>query len=131
MFAHLAEVPGAVMLAAMHEGQLVGAFYSFVAAGRLHLWAAGIDTGKRHPYTYTWLMAESISYAARSGISVLDAGRSNCRYKSRHGLTGAPLHTLIYLTCPRPALASALLDMGERLERYAATGSPLPTPDLP
>jgi hypothetical protein len=125
MFAALTQVPGAVLLAAVLGEDLVGGFFSFLHGERLHLWSAGIDQSRqRDLHTYTWLMAEAVVYAEQAGVAVLDAGRSNCVYKVRHGLTGEPLHSLVYLTRPRPALATALDQLGERLLDYALSGNP-------
>jgi len=126
MFRALARVPGAVLLAAVHgRDDLAGGFFSFRHRDRLHLWSAGIDhTRQRDLYTYTWLMAESVEYAQRTGASVLDAGRSNCAYKVRHGLTGERLDSLVYLTRPAPALIAQLNRLGERLLAFSRTGDP-------
>lgn len=130
MFAPLAQVPGAVLLAAVHGDRLVGGFLSFVHRDRLSLWTAGIDLARqRELHTYTWLLCESVAYAAEQGLRVLDAGRSNCRYKRRHGLTGRPLHSLVHTTRHQPDLIAGLTDLGARLSRCAEQGSPVPGGD--
>ncbi|WP_161789828.1 GNAT family N-acetyltransferase [Streptacidiphilus neutrinimicus] len=128
MFRALALVPGAVLLAAvLGEDDLAGAFFSFRHRDRLHLWGAGIDHARqRDLHTYTWLMAESVEYAQRTGATVLDAGRGNCAYKVRHGLTGERLDSLVYLTRPAPALTAQLTRLGDRLLSFARTGNPQP-----
>ncbi|MEY9960998.1 GNAT family N-acetyltransferase [Streptacidiphilus sp. MAP5-52] len=126
MFAPLAQVPGAILLAAVHDNTLVGGFLSFVHKDRLSLWTAGIDlTRQRDLHTYTWLVCESVAYACDQGLRVLDAGRSNSRYKRRHGLTGQPLHSLVHTTGHHPDLVAGLNDLGNRLARYAEQGSPV------
>ena len=120
----LARVPGAILLAAFHQGRLVGGFFSFHHNGRLHAWAAGIDADRqRSLHTYTALMVESAQLAIRLGARTLDAGWSNVTYKQRHGLTGAPLHSLVYLTRPHKQTTDALTAMGDSLQ-IRATAAP-------
>jgi len=120
MFPPLSQVPGAVLLAAVHQGRLVGGFLSFVHNDRLSLWTAGIDEERqRDLHTYTWLLCESVAYAADQDLRVLDAGRSNTAYKRRHGLTPRPLHTLVHTNGYQPDLVAALTALGARLARNA------------
>ncbi|MEY9848474.1 hypothetical protein ABH940_005577 [Streptacidiphilus sp. BW17] len=127
MFSPLAQVPGAILLAAVHGNDLVGGFLSFVHRDRLSLWTAGIDlTRQRELHTYTWLLCESVAYASAQRLRLLDAGRSNCHYKRRHGLTGQPLHSLVHTTGHHPGLVAGLNDLGARLARYAEHGSTVP-----
>jgi hypothetical protein len=116
VFQAVAQVPGAVLLAAEHGRDLAGAFLALRDDQALYLWAAGLDYGSLHDlHTYTWLFAESIRYAAANGLVMIDAGRGNYLVKRRMGFTQVPLHALCYLSNPDPALATALTEMGRRI----------------
>ncbi len=116
----LAAAPGAVLLAAVHEGRMVGGFLAFAFRGRLYLSTSGIaydQLSKLH--TYEWLMGTSFEYAAAIGAHSLDGGRSNHRIKKRWGFNATELRTLVYLTRANPATTRALLRLGEGLAQAA------------
>jgi predicted N-acyltransferase len=116
MFRAVAQVPGAVLLAAEHGRDLAGAFLALRHDHALYLWAAGLDYGSlRDLHTYSWLFAESVRYAAANGLAMIDAGRGNYLVKRRIGFTQVPLHALCYLASPDPALAAALTGMSHRI----------------
>jgi hypothetical protein len=121
VFRAVAQVPGAVLLAAEHGRDLAGAFLALRDDQALYLWAAGLDYGSLHDlHTYSWLFAESIRYAAANGLVMIDAGRGNYLVKRRMGFTQVPLHALCYLSNPDPALALALTEMGRRIAAGSA-----------
>jgi hypothetical protein len=123
VFRAVAQVPGAVLLAAEHGRDLAGAFLALRHGHALYLWAAGLDYGSLHDlHTYTWLFAESVRYAAAHGLAMIDAGRGNYLVKRRLGFTQVPLHALCYLTGPDPALATALTEMSHRMAIAGAAG---------
>ncbi|MBF9071781.1 GNAT family N-acetyltransferase [Streptacidiphilus fuscans] len=125
MFAHLAAVPGAVLLAALHEGQLAGGFLGFVHKDRVHLWAAGVDRAlQRDLRTYTWLIAEALSWADANGVQTVDIGRGNTAWKRRHGFLATELHTLVHLTCPAPQFTAQVTELGSRIRDFATAGAP-------
>ncbi|MEY9961791.1 GNAT family N-acetyltransferase [Streptacidiphilus sp. MAP5-52] len=127
MFPYLSAVPGAVMLAAFHEDQLVGAFLGFVHKDRVHLWTAGVDRERqRELRTYTWLIAEALNWADASSIAVVDIGRGNASWKTRHGFTAAELHTHVHLTGPAPQFTTDAEELGARIRNFATTGAPGP-----
>jgi len=116
VFRAVAQVPGAVLLAAEYGRDLAGAFLALRHEHALYLWAAGLDYGSLHDlHTYTWLFAESVNYAAANGLVMIDAGRGNYLVKRRMGFMQVPLHALCYLSNPDAALAAALTDMSRRI----------------
>jgi hypothetical protein len=122
VFRAVAQVPGAVLLAAEYGRDLAGAFLALRHDHALYLWAAGLDYGSlRDLHTYTWLFAESVKYAAANGLVMIDAGRGNYLVKRRMGFTQVPLHALCYLSNPDSGLATALTDMGRRIAAASAT----------
>jgi hypothetical protein len=121
VFRAVAQVPGAVLLAAEHGPDLAGAFLALRHDHALYLWAAGLDYGSlRDLHTYSWLFAESVKYAAANGLVMIDAGRGNYLVKRRLGFTQVPLHALCYLSNPDPALAVALTEMSRRISVASA-----------
>jgi hypothetical protein len=125
VFRAVAQVPGAVLLAAMHGQQLAGGFVCLRHDDTFYLWAAGLDYATLpRLHTYAWLMAESVGYAAAAGTAVIDAGRGNYLVKRRLGFTQIPLYSVCYPTGPDPGLAGALADMGRLIE--ARSGGPVP-----
>jgi Acetyltransferase (GNAT) domain len=123
MFRAVAQVPGAVLLAAEHGRDLAGAFLALRHRHTLYLWAAGLDYGSLHDlHTYSWLFAESVKYAAANGLVMIDAGRGNYLVKRRMGFTQVPLHALCYLSSPDPAVAAALTEMSCRIAAASAAG---------
>jgi hypothetical protein len=127
VFRAVAQVPGAVLLAAERGRDLAGAFLALRHDHALYLWAAGLDYGSLHDlHTYTWLFAESVKYAAANGLVMIDAGRGNYLVKRRMGFTQVSLHALCYLSNPDPALAAVLTEMSSRI---AAASAPWETGD--
>jgi hypothetical protein len=123
VFRAVAQVPGAVLLAAEHGRDLAGAFLALRHDHTLYLWAAGLDYNSMHDlHTYSWLFAESVKYAAAKGLVMIDAGRGNYLVKRRMGFTQVPLHALCYLANPDPALAAALTEMSRRIAVASAAG---------
>jgi hypothetical protein len=121
VFAAVAQVPGAVLLAAQHGPDLAGAFLALRHGHALYLWAAGLDYGSlRELHTYSWLLAEAVQYAAANGLVMIDAGRGNYLVKRRAGFTQVPLHALCYLASPDPALAADLTEMSRRMVAASA-----------
>jgi hypothetical protein len=127
VFKAVAQVPGAVLLAAQYGQDLAGAFLCLRHGEALYLWAAGLDYATLPQlHTYRWLFAESIAYAATTGAAVVDAGRGNYLVKRRLGFVQVPIYSVCYLTSPDPARAEALADMGRLIE----AGSAAPVPAL-
>jgi hypothetical protein len=127
VFRAVAQVPGAVLLAAERGRDLAGAFLALRSDDALYLWAAGLDYDSLHDlHTYTWLFAESVKYAAANGLVMIDAGRGNYLVKRRMGFTQVPLHALCYLSNPDPAVAAALTEMSSRI---TAASTPWETGD--
>jgi hypothetical protein len=121
VFRAVAQVPGAVLLAAERGRDLAGAFLALRSDHALYLWAAGLDYDSLHDlHTYSWLFAESVKYAAANGLAMIDAGRGNYLVKHRMGFTQVPLHALCYLPDPDPALAADLTEMGRRIALASA-----------
>ena len=104
VFRAVAEVPGAVLLAAKHGRKLAGGFLC--------------------------LLAESVSYAAATGAAVVDAGRGNYLVKRRLGFTQIPLYSVCYLASPDPGLAASLAEMGGRIAAALAQASAGPAQEL-
>ncbi|MFB7672657.1 GNAT family N-acetyltransferase [Kitasatospora purpeofusca] len=128
LFERLSAVPGAVLLAAHHEGHLVGGLYSWLHDGCLYLWASGIDYS--HPlgrHAYTWLMTEAPRWAIERGARRIDAGRANYQAKRRLGYRPSVLRTVVHLPAHSPATASALTELARRLGEQALRHHP----DLP
>lgn len=116
IFRAVAQVPGAVLLAAEHGRELAGGFLCLRHGSALYLWAAGLDYATLPElHTYGWLLAESVAYAARTGAAVVDAGRGNYLVKRRLGFTQVPLYSVCYLASPDPGLAASLAEMGRRI----------------
>jgi Acetyltransferase (GNAT) domain len=121
VFQAVAQVPGAVLLAAQHGRELAGGFLCLRHGGTLYLWAAGLDYATlAELHTYGWLFAESVAYAAATGAVAVDAGRGNYLLKRRLGFTQIPLYSVCYLTSPDPGRAEALADMGRLIEAGSA-----------
>ncbi|MEY9961792.1 GNAT family N-acetyltransferase [Streptacidiphilus sp. MAP5-52] len=106
----LLRTPGALLLGARHGDRLVGAFLCFRFGDTLYASTTGLDyTRLRDLHTYTWLMAATFDYAARTGAARIDFGRSNHTVKQRWELDRTELHTLVYLTDPGDARTRAAL----------------------
>jgi hypothetical protein len=116
VFLAVAQVPGAVLLAAQHGRELAGGFLCLRHGRTLYLWAAGLDYATLPElHTYAWLLAESVRYAAETGAAEVDAGRGNYLVKRRLGFSQVSLFSVCYLTRPDPALAASLSEMGGRI----------------
>jgi len=127
VFRAVAQVPGAVLLAAEHGRDVAGAFLALRHDHALYLWAAGLDYNSMHDlHTYSWLFTESVKYAAANGLIMIDAGRGNYLVKRRMGFTQVPLYALCYLSSPDPALAAALTEMSRRIAVASAAGETEP-----
>jgi hypothetical protein len=121
VFRAVAEVPGAVLLAAQHGGGLAGAFLCLRHGSTFYAWAAGIDYVTLHElHTYGWLAFEFVAHAAATGAAVVDMGRGNYLFKHRLGFTQVPLYSVCYLARPDPLLAASLAEMGRRIAVGAA-----------
>jgi len=97
-FTQLSRVPGAALLVAEHDGEMVGAFLGFVHGESIYMWACGYDYARRAELgTYSFLLYESIGYAVRKGCRCIEVGRGNFKFKERHGFTPVELWSLIYL----------------------------------
>ncbi|MFI7087558.1 GNAT family N-acetyltransferase [Streptomyces anulatus] len=121
MLHELADVPGAVLLAARHDDDLVGGIYGWLHNETLYLWASGLNYD--HPLaarTYTWLMGEAARWGIDNGATRIDAGRWNCQAKTRLGYQPTVLRTAVHLTPPDPATAARLRDLSDRLGASAA-----------
>lgn len=124
VFGAVAQVPGAVLLAAEHGPELAGGFLCLRHGGTLYLWAAGLDYAThRELHTYGWLFAESVAYAAANGLIMIDAGRGNYDYKRRLGFAQIPLWSVCHLVSPDRELAGSLAEMGRRIAARAAVES--------
>jgi hypothetical protein len=109
-------VPGSVLLAAEHDGGLVGGFLCFLHEGTFYTWTAGLDYAALPTmHTYGWITAEAVRYAAEAGAVTVDAGRGNHHYKQRLGHSPVPLYSLIYLPRPDAALSARLAQLSQRL----------------
>jgi CelD/BcsL family acetyltransferase involved in cellulose biosynthesis len=116
VFLAVAQVPGAVLLAAQHGRELAGGFLCLRHGRTLYLWAAGLDYATLPElHTYAWLLAESVRYAAETGAAEVDAGRGNYLVKRRLGFSQVSLSSVCYLTSPDPGLAASLSEMGSRI----------------
>jgi hypothetical protein len=116
LFDAVARVPGAVMIAAEHSGDLVGGFLCLRYGERMSAWTAGIDYERiRELHTYGCLTYETVAYAADTGAKIIDMGRSNHAYKQRLGLRGVDLYACVYLTEPDPVLLGTLARLHRRL----------------
>jgi len=125
MFEQLVTVPGTVLLAARHEGRLVGGIYGWLYDGCLYLWASGLDYEQPlAPLVYTWLMCESARWAIDQGAVLIDAGRANHRAKSRLGYRPRILRTVVHLTGHQPGTEHALRRLSKRLGVQAAPHLP-------
>ncbi|MEU4113297.1 GNAT family N-acetyltransferase [Kitasatospora sp. NPDC028055] len=125
MFEQLVAVPGTVLLAARHGGQLVGGIYGWLYDGCLYLWASGLDYDHPHaPLVYTWLMCESARWALDQGAILIDAGRANHLAKARLGYRPRILRTVVHLIGHQPATEHALRRLSKRLGDQAAPHLP-------
>ncbi|MFC6083853.1 GNAT family N-acetyltransferase [Sphaerisporangium aureirubrum] len=116
LFHAVAEVPGAIMLAAEHDGTLAGGFLCLRHGNRLSAWTAGIDYPRlRNLHTYGTLAYEAVSYAVDSGAAIIDMGRSNHLYKQRLGLTGVDLYAGVYLAEDDYNIQASLTELHIRL----------------
>ncbi|MEV0530802.1 GNAT family N-acetyltransferase [Kitasatospora sp. NPDC050463] len=125
MFEQLVTVPGTVLLAARHDGHLVGGIYGWLYDGCLYLWASGLDyENPLAPLVYTWLMCESARWALDQGATFIDAGRANHLAKARLGYRPRILRTVVHLDGHRPATEHALRRLSKRLGDQAAPHLP-------
>jgi hypothetical protein len=119
-----AAAPGALALVAARgstPGDIAGAFVCFEHGRTLYLWAAAMDLASRDLHTYGFLMWESIRHAAATGLTTIDAGRGNYRYKRRLGFTHSPLTSLVYATGFGRDTVGPVRAMHEGLQRHAAS----------
>jgi len=119
IFENLVAAPGAVMLVAAHQGRMAAAFLCFLHRGRFSMWTGGIDYDDlRELRTYAFLMYESMAYAAAHGATIVDPGRGNFVYKTRHGFQGTDLLALVYPTRLQPELRATLQRMSDGIHDY-------------
>ncbi|MFE2726290.1 GNAT family N-acetyltransferase [Kitasatospora sp. NPDC059327] len=127
MFEQLVAVPGTVLLAARHDGRLVGGIYGWLYDGCLYLWASGLDyEHPAAPLVYTWLMCESARWAIDQGAILIDAGRANHLAKARLGYRPRILRTVVHLIGHQPDTEHALRRLSQRLGNQAAPHLPPP-----
>lgn len=80
------------VLAVRQRGRLVAAGVCLADERRFHTWACGVDynvTGNASPYAL--LFAQSVALAIELGSVVIEGGRSNAVFKTRHGMSVRPL----------------------------------------
>ncbi|MFI9720158.1 GNAT family N-acetyltransferase [Streptomyces sp. NPDC052396] len=112
-------VPGAFMVAAEVDGQLVGAFFAFRRGDEVTFMCGGVAYATLHDLsTYVALMYRSTEWAYQQGMKRIEWGRDNYRFKERHALTGTDLYALVYAPRPRPDLTAGLARMHEVLSAY-------------
>ncbi len=78
----------AQVLAIRQHGRMVAVGVCLTDERRFHTWACGVDynvSGNASPYAL--LFAESVALAIRLGSAVIEGGRSNAVFKTRHGLS--------------------------------------------
>jgi len=118
-------VPGAVLLAAEHEGELVGGILCFRYGTHLYSWLTGVDYRRlRTLNTYAALLGARVEYAEETGATVLHAGRGNHADHRRLGLTGVPLQACVYLTRPDPDLQARLSNLDARQQARNRAADP-------
>lgn len=130
-FAALSDVPGATLLVADLDGEVAGAFLTFLHGDSLYLWACGYDFERRAELgTYSFLLYESIRFAAEQGRRFVEAGRGNFRFKERHGFTPTDLWSLVYVLPGAHAdeLRGRLLEMDRGLRAFMSPGTQLVAP---
>ena len=117
-------VPGATMAVARVDDRLVGVFFGFRHGAELTYMCGGVDYASLPELsTYVALMYHCIETACGQGVSRIEWGRDNYRFKERHGLTGADLWALVYAgDSHRPELGQALTQMRETMCAYIRQG---------
>jgi Acetyltransferase (GNAT) domain len=117
-FQALADAPGARLLLAERDGEMLAGFYAFVSDDCLTLWSGGIlYAALRECSPYVFLLYEIVSLAYERGWRSVDFGRGNGGFKTRQSCTPTDLWTLVYLTDPADAeVVARLRALDERLQ---------------
>jgi GNAT acetyltransferase-like protein len=113
------DVPGALLVAAQVGERLVGVFFGFRRGDEVTYMCGGVDYRSLHEYsTYIHLMYRSTQWAYDNGMTRIEWGRDNYRFKERHGLHATELWAMVYSPVARPELATALHGMHATLHAY-------------
>ncbi|MET0135781.1 MAG: GNAT family N-acetyltransferase, partial [Kibdelosporangium sp.] len=106
----LLRVPGALLVAAQVNGQLVGVFFGFRHEAEVTFLCGGVDYSSLTEFSsYVALMYRCTEWACDNGFRRIEWGRDNYRFKERHGLTGTDLWALVYAPPDEePGLRNAL-----------------------
>lgn len=94
----LATAPGARLLMATAEGEPVGGFLVQEDATTLYAQAGGWDTTRKDLSPFVNLIYEVVHKAHVWGKQKVEFGRTNYRFKRKHGCHLEPLYGLFYLT---------------------------------
>lgn len=109
----LATAPSARLIMATAEGEPVGGFLVQEDATTLYVQAGGWDATRKELSPFVNILYEVAHEAHAGGKQKLEFGRTNYRFKRKHGCHLEPLYGLFYLT--------ELADAGMR-ERVLALG---------
>lgn len=94
----LATAPGARLLMATAEGEPAGGFLVQEDATTLYAQAGGWDTARKELSPFVNLIYEVVHKAHAWGKQKVEFGRTNYRFKRKHGCHLEPLYGLFYLT---------------------------------
>jgi len=113
------DIPGALLVAARVDRKLVGVFFGFRRGDEVTYMCGGVDYQSLHEYsTYIALMYRATQWAYDNGMTRIEWGRDNYRFKERHGLDSTELWAMIYAPTARPELATAINGMHATLHAY-------------
>jgi len=120
----MAAVPGAVLLTAQHDGELLAGSLSFVHGDCLVVWAAGIDYARLKDFhSYVFLLRETLEFAIGHDCRWMDFGRGTFEFKRRHGFGLTTLYTLCYdLGVDRTGWIDDLAKMDEAIQPLLGGG---------
>ena len=130
----LATAPSARLLLAVADGAPVAGFLVHDDARTLYVHAGGWDAGRKELSPFVNIVHEVVLKAYEWNKQAIEFGRTNYRFKRKHGCQFVPLYGLFYLTeLADPGLADRLLrlDRGVRALIEAEGGDPSPLSSPP
>ena len=122
LLAALAAAPSARLLLAV-AGEPVAGFLVQEDATRLYVQAGGWDTARKDLSPFVNIVYELVRQAHEWRKAAIEFGRTNYRFKRKHGSRLIPLYGLVYLTeLADPGLRDRLLAVERGIAEFVAGG---------
>jgi predicted N-acyltransferase len=128
MLTALAAPPSARLLIAIAEGEPVGFFLIHEDADTLYVQAGGWDVSRKELSAFVTLFHDVVQEAHELHKKTIEFGRTNYKFKRKHGCHFVPLYGLFYLTeLADEGLRDRLLSVQRARSDYVRDGGGDPT----